>query len=96
MLIRVMYDDDRSGMVKPYLLDKLLEQKKVTGFLRLDGWVAVGRDILRSPSSSHDYDGSERRNCDALGQKLMMRSLQEVAGIAGVLILVSILLSGLL
>ena len=100
MVIRVMYDDGRFGMVKPYLLDKLLEQKKVTGFLRLDGWVAVGRDTLRSRSSPQDYAGLERRNCDGssdpFGRDLLVRILPEVAWIAGVLILVSILFSGLL
>ncbi len=100
MLIRVVYDGGRFGVVKPYVLDKLLEHKKVTSFLRSEGWVAVGRDALRSHSSSQGYDEPERRDCnslsDLLGRELVVTSLQEAAVIAGVIIFISILFSGLL
>ena len=95
MLIRVMYDDGSSGMVKPYLLDRLLEQKKVVSFLRSEGWVFVGRDTLRSLCRSQCYDGEENRNYKALsassGRNSVMHSLTEFAWIAGLLVFISVM-----
>lgn len=100
MLIRVMYADGRVGMIKPNLLDNLLEGKIVTGFKRSDGWAVVGRDIIRSNRNSQGYDGAERRSCYTLnapsGKGLATKLLIEVALIACVLVLTSILFSGLL
>lgn len=100
MLIQVMYDDGRFGMVKPYLLDKLLEEQKVNSFLRSDGWIVVGRDVIRSRRSSQGYDGAERRvfctlNAPLKGE-LVVKLLQEIVWIVGPLVLISILFSGLL
>jgi hypothetical protein len=61
MLIRVMYDDGRFDMVKPELLDKLLNSRKVSSFKRLGGWAVVGRDPVRSKRRDTDYKGPERR-----------------------------------
>ena len=47
MLIRVMYRDGKFDMIKPQLLDKLLEKHKVTSFLRSNEWAVVGRDSIR-------------------------------------------------
>jgi hypothetical protein len=95
-----MYDDGRFGVVKPYLLDNLLDEKKVTSFLRSDGWVVVGRDLIRSRRSSQGYDGAERRVFYTLNapleRELVVKLLQEIAWIVGPLVLISILLSGLL
>lgn len=60
MLIRVMYSDGRFDMVKPGLLDNLLEQKIVTSFKRTSGWAVVGRDAIRT-SGRANYRGIERR-----------------------------------
>lgn len=62
MLIRVMYDDGKFDMVKPQMLDLLLESEKLTSFKRSDSWAVVGRDTLRS-SRSQGYKGVERRAC---------------------------------
>ena len=97
MLIRVMYDDGRLGVVKPQLLDKLLEEKNVTSFMRSEGWVVVGRDAIRSCRRSLGYSGAERRTLNVpLERKLVMGALMEIAWIAGPLVFISILLSGLL
>ena len=64
MLIRVMYDDGKFDMVKPQMLDTLLETNRVTSFKRNEGWAVVGRDTLRSRShSSKGYAAPERRAC---------------------------------
>ncbi len=60
MLIRVMYSDGRFDMVKPSVLDNLLEQQVVTSFKRSDGWAVVGRDAIRSQSLPR-YRGVDRR-----------------------------------
>jgi len=62
MLIRVMYDDGKFDMVKPQMLDTLLETNRVTSFKRNEGWAVVGRDTLRS-SRSQGRKGVERRAC---------------------------------
>ena len=60
MLIRVMYSDGKFDMVKPGLLDNLIEQQKITSFKRKTGWAVVGRDALRSLNQKN-YRGTERR-----------------------------------
>ena len=62
MLIHVMYDDGRFDMVKPQMLDLLLEAGKLTSFKRSDSWAVVGRDTLRK-SRSQGHKGVERRAC---------------------------------
>jgi hypothetical protein len=59
-MIRVMYSDGRFDMVKPDMLDKLLERQVVSSFKRNTGWAVVGRDAIRS-SSRGIYRGRERR-----------------------------------
>lgn len=60
MMIRVMYSDGRFDMVKPTMLDNLLNRQAVTSFKRTTGWAVVGRDPIRS-SSRGNYRGMERR-----------------------------------
>jgi hypothetical protein len=60
MMIRVMYSDGRFDMVKPGMLDNLLNRQVVTSFKRNAGWAVVGRDSIRS-SSRGNYRGMERR-----------------------------------
>ena len=66
MIIQAAYDDDRIRKVKLSLLDKLLNEKMVTGFLRSDGLVVVGRDSIRIRSNiSQGYTAPERQACFA-------------------------------
>ena len=60
MLIRVIYHDDRFDMVRPEILDRLLEAGNVREFKRHDGWVMPGFDNLRSRNRK-EYSGSDRR-----------------------------------
>ena len=61
MMIRVMYSDGRFDMVKPNLLDDLLERQTVTSFKRSTGWAVVGRDPIRGAGGS-GYGGQDRRS----------------------------------
>lgn len=60
MLIRVKYVDDRFDMVRPEILDRLLEAGKVREFQRSDGWVMPGIGNLRH-KKRNNYSGPERR-----------------------------------
>jgi hypothetical protein len=74
MLIRVIYADGRYDMVKPDMLDALLEEKWLAGFKRRDGWVTVGRDPIRKSKSSQGHSGPERRSNLGGYKKETMRS----------------------
>ena len=99
MLVRVMYSDGRLGMIKPQLLDRMVDRKLVSGILRSEGWAVVGRDKIRGHRRSQIYEGVDRRGCmlnAPFGTELVMKLLQEILFIAAVLLLTSILFSGLL
>ena len=61
MMIRVMYDDGRFDMVKPQVLESLLQSNTVTSFKRAEGWVVVGRDAIRNSHPAQEYNGPDRR-----------------------------------
>ncbi len=63
MLIRFMLDDGRFDMVKPLLLNNLLQEQNLTSFMRPRGWTVVGRGVLRSSNLSQEDQGVERRSC---------------------------------
>ena len=99
MLIRVMYADGRLGMINQQLLDRMVDRKLVSGILRSEGWAIVGRDKIRGHRRSQVYEGVDRRGCmlnAPFGMGLVMKLLQEILFIAAVLVLTSILFSGLL
>ncbi|HEY5976080.1 MAG TPA: hypothetical protein VIU41_15205 [Geobacteraceae bacterium] len=59
MKIKVLYHDNRAGLVHDYLLDELLKNGTVLAFHRAGGWVTVGRDQVRQ--CQVEYVGPERR-----------------------------------
>lgn len=60
MMIKVKYLDDSFDMVRPEILDRLLDAGKIGEFQRRDGWVAPGTGKLRSRAKG-TYSGPERR-----------------------------------
>ena len=60
MMIRIFYTDGTFDMVKPKMLDYLLDKNKIKRFKRSNGWAVVGRDSIRSDSLNRYY-GEERR-----------------------------------
>ena len=60
MLIKVIYRNNESDMVKPFLLDDLIASGKVVKFFRSGGWVTVGADPVRG-NGGGCYRGAERR-----------------------------------
>lgn len=55
MLIQVQYPDGRNDYVKEFILDTLIESKKITRFRRVSGWVTLGVDTLRTAKRSYTY-----------------------------------------
>jgi hypothetical protein len=72
MLIRVKYVDDRFDMVRPDILDRLLETGKVREFQRSDGWVMPGIGSLRRKGSWGGYSGPDRRRMQTKERQLQM------------------------
>ncbi len=79
MLIRVMYSDGRFDMVKPNVLDNLLDQQIVTSFKRTNGWAVVGRDAIRSSSRS-SYRGTGKASLVRRSNRATWRSTLFSAG----------------
>ena len=61
-MIRIVYRTGEEDMVSPKFLDILLFLDQVQMFERTDGWVVVGVDPLRKPSSSHVPDADRRKH----------------------------------
>ena len=61
MLIRVRYVDNRFDMVRPEILDRLIETGKVREFERRDGWVMPGIANLRRKNRNR-FSGTDRRS----------------------------------
>lgn len=61
MLIRVIDQEGRFDMVKPQVLETLLEEKRVHSFKRSRGWAVIGQACIRVNSRPDKYRGPERR-----------------------------------
>jgi len=59
MLITVMYQDGKIGMVEFSQLDQLIQSQKIKQFMRSEGWVTLGIDSIRE--SDEEYNNPERR-----------------------------------
>lgn len=64
MLIPVIYPDGRHDLVKPFILDRLIDREEVRSFKRSSGWVALGVDPVRTRRGDNGYQGAERRSAD--------------------------------
>ena len=60
MMIRVFYTDGTFDMIKPKMLDYLLDKNKIKRFKRSSGWAVVVKDAIRS-GRPNSYWGEERR-----------------------------------
>ena len=61
MMIRVMYPDGKTEMVRPPLLKLLIERERISKFRRDSGWSVLGQDPLRH-EQWENYLGPERRS----------------------------------
>lgn len=68
MLIRVKYVDNHFDMVRPEILDLLLESGKIREFQRHDGWVVPGIGNVRR-SNRNKYSGSDRRRMEQIDRR---------------------------
>lgn len=60
MLVKVRYLDGTTELVRPSLLQHLIENHKIREFLRTEGWVVLGIDPVRS-FQPKIYSGPDRR-----------------------------------
>jgi hypothetical protein len=60
MLINVIYQNGKYGLVEDSELDQLIVQRKIKKFLRSTGWYTLGVDTIRKESSI-DFKVPERR-----------------------------------
>jgi len=64
MLIRVKYQNNKFDMVKPWLLNRLINVNRIKAFCRRTGWVDISSDKIRSKCDSN-YKGPDRRKKEA-------------------------------
>jgi len=60
MLINVIYQNGKYGLVEDSEIDELIENRKIKKFLRSTGWHTLGVDPLRI-NSHIDFKGRERQ-----------------------------------
>jgi hypothetical protein len=60
MLIAVIYQNGKYGLVESSNLDELISSNKIKKFLRSEDWCILGIDPTRKESNK-DYKGYERR-----------------------------------
>jgi len=59
MLVKVVYKDGSTGMVRPVRLVSLLEAGEIVGFQGTEGWVEIRREMAEE--NENGYHGPERR-----------------------------------
>jgi len=60
MLINVIYQNSKYGLVEDSELDELIVNRKIKKFLRSTGWCTLGVDPIRKEPRI-DFKGPERR-----------------------------------
>jgi hypothetical protein len=60
MMIRIIRLNGTYDMVKPQMLDRLIDSMRITQFQRSGNWVDIRRDPVRRSSTSL-YRGKEKR-----------------------------------
>jgi len=68
VFIRVRYPDGITRLVRPAILDHLIETKRIVAFRRSDGWVRIGIDPIRS-RRRRAYFGPERRQMSTVAMQ---------------------------
>lgn len=58
-LIKAEYPDGHTEFVTPDTLEQLISSRRITRFLRSDGWASIGSDPIRGAGG--EYSGPERR-----------------------------------
>jgi hypothetical protein len=60
MLVTVVYQNNKMGLVVDSQLDQLISSNRIKRFLRSEGWVMVTGDPIRKKKVDH-YNGPEKR-----------------------------------
>ncbi len=51
MLIQIIRDNNQHDYIMHFMLDGLIDSKKIVKFKRSTGWVAIGTDQIRASQS---------------------------------------------
>lgn len=62
MILRVVYTNGETGLVKAADLETLIREEQIVAFCRSDGWVRVGFDAIRY--LQRPYQGPGKRWTD--------------------------------
>jgi hypothetical protein len=61
MLIPILRNDNQYDFVKGFILNSLIESKRIIKFKRSTGWVTIGRDPIRENNLRSVSISSDRR-----------------------------------
>jgi hypothetical protein len=61
LLIHIIRTGNNFDYVKDFMLDNLIESKKVVKFKRSTGWVTIGVDPIRTSMRDSVFNGTDRR-----------------------------------
>ncbi len=67
MLLKVIYTDKTIGIVDAARLEELMAKGTLGAFLRLDGWVIVGKDPIRRGGKMFHGADRRRQTCEGAG-----------------------------
>ena len=62
MLLHVIFTDNHYDYVKDFMLDDLIDTRKIARFRRNTGWVTIGIDRIRARNDKRAFNGIERRS----------------------------------
>ena len=61
MLIQIIRDNNQHDYIMHFMLDSLIDSKKIVKFKRSTGWVAIGADQIRAVNRYSAFNGDDRR-----------------------------------
>jgi len=61
-MIQVVYTDNKYDYVKDIVLDKLIDERKITKFMRKSGWATIGVDPIRTGKNEFLFPFKEKRS----------------------------------
>lgn len=61
MLIRIIRNNNQHDYVMDFMLDSLIDSKKIIKFKRSTGWVTIGIDPIRTNTHHSSFNGTDRR-----------------------------------
>lgn len=61
MLIQIIRENNQHDYIMDFMLDSLIDSKKIVKFKRRKGWVTIGADRIRANNRYSAFNGDDRR-----------------------------------